>query len=155
MDDSPNDLHLPRMQRADSESLKLGVSNFGALEQRVTFIEERLDELRVDIKDLNTTIRDLDRTILMAHKPNYQVWAGMGGLMIMGIGSLWGLAIQPLNNSINVLSASIIPPGVLTERQMDTDKALARMEADIKSKASQEELKRVTVDMDQRLPRAK
>ncbi len=144
--------------KADDQTLA-GVSHFGALEQRVTHLEDWFDDVKADIKALNASILELTKTIGQIGQPKWGAWFLAAGLFCGMTGTMWKLAIQPIENDVVTLKAESVPKDLLEERRIEILKQIAELTAGLKledqSKASKDELARAIIDFDQRLPHHK
>ncbi len=127
----------------------------GALTQRVIHTEEKLTEIKGELRDLNVSIRELNSTIAAMGKPKWQVWSGISTLIVVVTGGVWGLAISPINDRVNKLETSYVSRDVHIEKWAQTKEDFQRVENEISQKASKDDINRLIIDIDQRLPKAK
>lgn len=144
-------------ERAE-DRLENGDTAFVDLKRRVIHAEDRLAEIKLELRELNASVKELNATIANMGKPNYQTWGAGAGLFCTVTAAIWWLAITPVNDRLKALdnfAAGTVPKDVLVEKWTQTDKELQRLENEIASRATKDDLNRLIIDTDRRLPRAK
>jgi hypothetical protein len=128
------------------------------LKRRVIHTEDRLTEIKTELRELNVSVRELNATITTTSKPNYQVCGIFGTLFCTVTAGMWFLAITPINDhlkGIDALDAVILPREVSIEKWGNIDKDVLRLENEIDQRATKDDLNRLIIDIDRRLPGTK
>jgi len=130
-------------------------TEFGKLQQQAETISVELQAIRQDMKKLTN--------------PNYANLIAGATLMVIGIGSLWGIAIRPISDALTNMQADLMKKDLIIEKFGEHDRDLAAIHSDLATKASKEDvvvlhgalndkaakddLNRVIIDIDRRLPK--
>ncbi len=125
-----------------------GLSNFGALRERVNNIDKRLGELVESMITLNTTIHE-------ASKTNWGQLIGFATVICVVLGGLWILVIIPIKDDLKDLRVSTLTAKEEGSRERYVDRELLRLEADIKEKAAKDDLNQIIYEINRRLPTIK
>ena len=125
-----------------------GQTSFDVLKERVAHIDDRLKEIAKSLEVLNTTINE-------ASKPKWH-------LLIPGTALLAGfcwyaleLIANPIEQRVKVLEMEIVPHDVHVEKWAQNKEDIERLENEIKGCATKDDMNRLIIDFDQRLPRKK
>jgi chromosome segregation ATPase len=144
-------------ERAE-DRLENGETAFVDLKRRVIHAEDRLSEIKSELRELNASVRELNTTIANMGKPHYQTWTAFAGLFCTVSAAVWWLAVTPLNDRLKTLenvAATAVSRDVLVEKWAQTDKEFQRIENEIAARATKDDLNRLIIETDRRLPRAK
>lgn len=133
-------------QLADSKNGDNGPTNFGALRERVNNIDKRLGEL-VDGMDA------LNKTILEASKTKWGELIGFATIICLVLGGLWLLVVIPIKDDIKDLKLSSMTAKEGNSRELYVDREMLRLENDLKDKANKDDVNRLIIEIDRRLPK--
>lgn len=125
----------------------------GELKQRVLHTEEKLTEIKVELRDLNISIKELNSTIANMGKPKWQVLLGAGTLICLVTGGIWTLVITPLSDRVKAIESTYVPKDTHLERWAQEKEDLQRIENSIKDRVSKDDFNRLIIDIDKRLGR--
>lgn len=141
-------------ERAEDQ-LANGDTAFVDLKRRVIHAEDRLSEIKSELRELSASVRELNTTIASMGKPHYQTWTAFAGLFCTVSAAVWWLAITPINDRVKWLETSSVPKEVLVEKWAQNDREFQRIENEIAARATKDDLNRLIIETDRRLPRAK
>jgi hypothetical protein len=146
------------MTELAEDRLENGETAFVDLKRRVIHAEDRLSEIKAELRELNGSLRELNATIANVGKPHYQTWTAFAGLFCTVSAAVWWLAITPINDRLRTLESfatTAVSRDMLVEKWTQTDKELQRIENEIAARATKDDLNRLIIETDRRLPRAK
>jgi hypothetical protein len=92
---------------------------FVDLRRRVIHAEDRLSEIKSELRELNSSVKEPNNTVANMSKPHYQTWGIFGTLFCTVTAGVWWLAISPINDrvkAIEVASSVIVPREVHIEK---------------------------------------
>ncbi len=128
-------------------------SNLGRLEQRVVHTENDVAEIKNGLRSLDMSIKDLNSVIANIGKPQYQIWGVFGTLFCTITAGAWWLAINPINERVRYIESIIVPREVHVEKWAQADRETLRLESEIASLATKDDLNRLIIEIDRRLPK--
>jgi hypothetical protein len=111
--------------------------------------------LRQQLLNLATDIRELRKEVSEMRTPTHTVYIQWLGLVIVGGSALWALAIQPLKDTQRQAELTFAAKSIVDEKFLESDKASSELREMFKGVAMKEDLNRVIIDIDRRLPRVK
>jgi hypothetical protein len=126
-------------------------TNFGALQERVRNIDVRLGELTEAVKEATMAMSLLG-------KPKWQVWIGLGTLVVGASVAMWNLAITPVSDRVRALEMSamtIVPREVHIEKWAQNKEDFQRVENEILQRATKDDLNRMAFDLLQKIEKKK
>lgn len=74
--------------------------SFDRLDSRIEGAERALKDVREDFKGLRDQLSAVHMSVLSVGKPQYAVISGFAGVVLVGAGMLWGLAINPIKEDL-------------------------------------------------------
>ena len=120
-----------------------GRSNFGALKERVNNIDRRLGELVFSLEKVSFTIQE-------AGKTKWTTITGLASVVFAALAGIWLLVIIPIKDDIKDIRSVAVTRDNEHGRESYVDKELLRFEAELKDKASKDDLNRVIIEIDRR-----
>lgn len=130
--------------------------NVAVLRQRILGAEDKLLDIKSELRDLNLSIKELNAGVMTMGKPKWSIWISAGALLSVVTGAVWGLAIAPLNDRVRMLETAtlaFVPREVYTEKWAEAKEERTRMENDIAQRVTKDDLNRLIIDIDRRLPK--
>lgn len=107
----------------------------GALQQRLFHAEDKLLEIKGELRELNLSIKELNGTISNMGKPKWQVWIGASTLICVVTAAAWGLAISPISDrlkSMEIAANGFVPREVHIEKWAQIEKAIQANQNEIR-----------------------
>jgi hypothetical protein len=114
--------------------------NFGVLQERVANFDRRLVELSASLERTNVALNKATEVMASLGKTKWPVLFAGGTLICVVTAGAWGLAISPINDRMK-------------DDRTSVKESIQRLESEIALKASKDDLNRVIIDVDKRLPR--
>lgn len=134
------------------------LSNFGALQERVRGIDLRLGDLAVSLKETNVALRSAIEAMSLLGKPKWQLWSGFATVIVAATVGMWNLAIAPIGARVTSLEQSastFVPREVHIEHWEQQKVELNRIENEISARATKDDLNRLIIELDRRLPKTR
>ena len=108
--------------------------------------------LSQQIANLATDIRDLRKEISTMREPNHQTYIAALGLLIVGGGALWTLAISPLRDAQRDAANLYAQKAVIAEQYLGMSRDIASINEHFKEFATKDDLNTLIIGIDRRLP---
>lgn len=91
---------------------------YNGLDQRVTRVETKLDNLGAQLSGVITSVDHLANTMAERGKPNWQVWIAAAGLIFVILTGIGGTVLAPIYLRTAMNTQSIQSIGVDTPRRL-------------------------------------